>query len=292
LDNLIQTLGSVRSDASNRVTGVRPAHKRLLAYLEWAGNAANALRFQISEAEVAGLILTRRYEALLSGFGIMASPAMEAQRIVNDLVTLEIEERTAALDAAVKALKDERDHWSKAGVLVMPDSSFYIRHGNKLEDVDFASLLSLREEYVYVLIPMVIVDELDGLKQHNKQHVRWRAGYTLAVLDRLFQATSGPATLRQENFAALHTGGIPRGRIDMELLFDPPGHLRLPINDDEIVDRAMAVQRLAERRVTLLTYDTGQSTRGRNAGLKVRKLTEDTGPEPTAGDSRRDRSGA
>jgi hypothetical protein len=133
---------------------------------------------------------------------------------------------------------------------------------------------------------MVIVDELDGLKQHNKQHVRWRAGYTLAVLDRLFQATPGPSTLRDENFSALTTGGIPRGRVSVELICDPPGHGRLPINDDEIIDRALAVQALAGRGVTVLTYDTGQSMRARSAGLKEVKLTEDIGPEPTGNEHR------
>jgi hypothetical protein len=64
------------------------------------------------------------------------------------------------------------------------------------------------------------------------------------------------------------------------------------LNDDEIVDRAVAVQRLAERQVTLVTYDTGMSTRGRNAGLKVAKLTEDIGPEPTEGESRGRRGGS
>ncbi|MDF3294266.1 PIN domain-containing protein [Streptomyces silvisoli] len=58
--------------------------------------------------------------------------------------------------------------------------------------------------------------------------------------------------------------------------------MRLPINDDEIIDRALAVQTLAAREVLLLTYDTGQSTRARTAGLKVNKLRDDagSGPEP------------
>jgi hypothetical protein len=44
----------------------------------------------------------------------------------------------------------------------------------------------------------------------------------------------------------------------------------------------LAVRTMAERPVTLLTYDTGQSTRARNAGLKVVKPVEDVGPEPTS----------
>ena len=56
----------------------------------------------------------------------------------------------------------------------------------------------------------------------------------------------------------------------MELVFDSPGHVRLPINDDEIIDRVLAIQPPAGRPVTLLTYDTGQSMRARTAGLPVR----------------------
>ncbi|MEV7364416.1 hypothetical protein ACWDWT_19485 [Streptomyces sp. NPDC003343] len=62
---------------------------------------------------------------------------------------------------------------------------------------------------------------------------------------------------------------------------DQPGHVRLPITDDEIIDRAVAIQAIAVREVRLLTCDTGQHTRGRAAGLKVTKVSaKDPGPEP------------
>jgi hypothetical protein len=38
----------------------------------------------------------------------------------------------------------------------------------------------------------------------------------------------------------------------IELLCDPPGHVRLTIEDDEIVDRALSVEPLADRNVTCL----------------------------------------
>ena len=133
---------------------------------------------------------------------------------------------------------------------------------------------------IRVLVPMVVVDELDGLKQSKDRHVRWRAGYTLAVLDRLFAKTTGPARLHAAGAFPPAPDGRMRGEAMMELVFDPPAHVRLPINDDEIVDRALAIEPLADRKVTLLTYDTGQSTRARNAGLQVVKLSKDIGEEP------------
>jgi len=51
------------------------------------------------------------------------------------------------------------------------------------------------------------------------------------------------------------------------VLFDLPGHVRLAINDDEIVDRALSVQILSGKDVTFLTYDTNQALRARHAGL-------------------------
>lgn len=293
LDNLLKNLQTVHGEAYNlRSGGGSSAHKRLLAYLEWASRSAAMLGNQISGTDLATLILNGRYEVLLSSFGTMASPEREVQRVVNDLVSLELRERVDAFEAAIKTLQSERERWARAGVLVMPDSSFYIRHSDKLEQVDFAPLLKLWEESVNVLIPLVVVDELDGLKQASKQPARWRAGYTLAVIDRLFKGTTGPAVLRERNDSPIKSGGIPRGQVNVELLFDPPGHVRLPINDDEIIDRALAVQALAERPVILLTYDTGQSTRARNAGLKVVKLTEEIGPEPKEEDPRRRRGGS
>ena len=113
---------------------------------------------------------------------------------------------------------------------------------------------------------------LDGLKKSKDSHERWRAGCTLAVLDPVSASSTGPVQMTAEDFSVLRSGGLPRGEVTTELIFDPPGHVRLPINDDEIIDQAMAIQPLAERDGTLLTYDTGQSTRARVAGLPVRKL--------------------
>jgi predicted ribonuclease YlaK len=128
------------------------------------------------------------------------------------------------------------------------------------------------DKRLHLLVPMVVIDELDGIKNKGQDLKRWRAAYTVGVLERIFSPGHRmPGLLREGQYGV-------RGAIDMEILYDPPGHIRLPINDDEIIDRASAVQDLAERPVTLLTYDTGQSTRARNAGLTVVKLTEDIGP--------------
>jgi hypothetical protein len=55
----------------------------------------------------------------------------------------------------------------------------------------------------------------------------------------------------------------------------------LPNDDDEIVDQALMIDRLAGPRLTLLTYDTGMSTRARGASVKCHKFVHaPEGEEP------------
>jgi rRNA-processing protein FCF1 len=281
-DNLLSTLRRVHNDAVNLRGGSGPstAHKRLLAYLEWTSNTVRMLGNQVSSADLAHLVLTKRHELLLSGAGTLTGTEMEVQRVVNGLVSLELDQRVEAFDAAVKALDKQIKRWSAYASFVVPDSSFYIQHQDKLEDADFGPLLDVWQSPVAVLVPVVVVDELDRLKESKDRHVRWRAGYTLAVLDRVFANSAGSARLRAGDVVP-GPDGVTRSEITIEMVFDPPGHARLPINDDEIVDRALAIEPLAARKVTLLTYDTGQSARARNAGLQVVKLSKEIGDEPT-----------
>jgi hypothetical protein len=238
------------------------------------------LQSQISAADLDRLVLTRRYELLLSAAGTSVADAELEVRLVDGLLDNELDQRTAAFGAAYAVLERLIKRWSRPGVFVVADTSVFITHPDKLEETDFAPLVGVREEPIHLVVPVVIIDELDGLKHSKDNRTRWRAGYTLAVLDRVSEHNAATGLLRAEDFSALDTGGIPRGEVTIELLFDQPGHVRLPINDDEIIDRALAIEPLAGRAVTLLTYDTGQSTRARAAGARVRKLARPIGDEP------------
>lgn len=284
-DQLLRTLTQIHSDVTNlRGGGFGGANGWIAAYLKWVATAVQHLSNQVSAADLDRLVLTDGYRHLLSLLGrLNALGDVATQSAGNALVSLEVTRRVDAFDAAKNAMQAQITRWSAPGVFAVPDTSFYIKHPYKLEEVDFAPLLEVREDPIHILLPIVVLDELDGLKDRGPTpHAKWRAGYTLAVIDRIFKSSTGPATLKPEDFSALapRTGGIPRGEITMELFFDPRGHVRLPINDDELVDRTLAIQALAGREVTFLTYDTGQSTRARNAGLREMKLSLPIGEEP------------
>ncbi|MFJ3089000.1 PIN domain-containing protein [Streptomyces sp. NPDC086838] len=270
--------------AANNVRsgGYADAYRGLLAYLGWANDAVRTLARCISSADLDRLVLTRRHDALLAG----ASSGMAGshqQALVNGLVRLELDQRVEDFDAALQELNRLVGRWPTDLHLVVADSSFFIQHPTKLELADIAEVVGAGSEPIRLLIPMPVIDELDGLKQAPKQPARYRSGYTLAVLDRILgEDPSEPGVLKDRDGEVTDPTGCPtpRGEVTVEVLYDPPGHSRLPITDDEIVDRAAAAQALAGSPVTLVTYDTGQSMRGRAAGLKVCKLRQDPGEDP------------
>jgi predicted ribonuclease YlaK len=194
------------------------------------------------------------------------------------LLGLEIEDRIAAFSAAHAELDQMIQRWDRNGHFVVPDTSVFIESA-KIEELDFVGLVEFRGAPVHLLVPLAVIDELDGLKRYGSgEHRGWRARYTLAVLDRVLGNPTSIARLRDEDFSPLDSGGIPRGEVTVEILFDPPGHERLPILDDEIVSRALAAQTMAGRSITMLTHDTGQAMRSRAAGLATVKI-----PSPPGG---------
>ncbi|MEV3973519.1 PIN domain-containing protein [Streptomyces sp. NPDC050698] len=153
---------------------------------------------------------------------------------------------------------------------MVADTSFYIQNPEPLKDVDLHKVLRLPSgEHIRLLFPIVVVDEPDGMKESGKQRARWRAPHTLGLLDEVL-AGSRQGILRQAELNC--ESGEVRGEISVEIVLDQPGHVRLPIADDEIVDRAVTYQALAGRQVHLLTCDTSQHTRGCAAGLQVTKV--------------------
>jgi len=273
LDDLIQTLESAHTEAFNLRGGggAQTAHKRLLAYLEWAGRAARMLRDRVSDKDLASLVSTRRYELLLASAGTLTSSDIEVQRVVNDLVSQELNERVADFEAAIKTMKAYKDHWSSVGDLVVLDTNFYVEHPTPLIDTDLAQLsAAITSSWdMHVLVPLLVVDELDRLKRDNR--VRGRARTALKMLDEVFKRVSEDrpmGRLRPADDTGQADGSLGLGAITMELLFDPPDHVRLPDPDAEIVDRALAVQNLAGREVTMVTYDKSMAFRARSQGLK------------------------
>lgn len=258
-EELSKNLEYVRNTLVNTRRG--RAAERVAAFLAWAADAARMLRYLLAPTDVEALIFTPGYSRVLT------VPAIAPEKVLNDLVTTETDDRLAVLDAALTSLDSYRKRWAGAGQLVIFDTNVYLHQPDHvtLETLDIPGLLGVDSEPIRLLIPIVVVDELDGLKQHDKS--RSTARRTLAYLDS--HLADGLTGRIREAGPSAHTF---RGDVTAEIVFDPPGHQRLTITDDEIIDRAMAIQALAGRPVRMVTFDLGMAMRARGRGLIVQKL--------------------
>jgi hypothetical protein len=265
LDVAIALLRELATNYRNAVPpGGLPAGIRD-AYVLGATGAEGRLRTILSTMDAAAFFDDPRQRDICS---------MAPGRQLLPMISAEVDTLSERFARLAEELDLTRRLFEGAGTCLVPDTSFYIEHGEKIEDVDFHELAQWSGS-IRVLVPMIVVDELDGLKRGATPRTRWRAGYSVAVIDRVIIHPPWPGifNLRQHM--------PPRGEVTLQIVFDPPGHQRMPINDDEIVDRCLACQPFTDNQ-TVITYDTGQSTRARAAGLKVNKLSHDLGQEPGA----------
>ncbi|MFC7246936.1 PIN domain-containing protein [Catellatospora aurea] len=251
-----------------------PGHLRLTAYLQWVATTARQLRPIIRTDDIDRLLFTQHYKALLELAGTKV-PLTE-QGIVNDLLALELDALETSIRNAADAVARLIERWLDPAVFIACDANFFLHHGRELGFINFHDMIKEAGGYtdlvgnqnrVNLLVPSRVIYELDKGKTHSNKEVRKKARRALITIDDWFE---DPQKVHWEE-PRKTTSPWP-DVFSAELLLDPIGHLPMPSPDDEIIDRILAVEPFAARRVTLITYDTNMATRARATGLKVIKL--------------------
>ena len=191
--DVLETLRGIHSKIGDATNVQDSAVARATAYLGWANDSVRMLEHRVSAADISRLVLTPGYERLLTATGILSGDDTATKGVLTGLLRREIERQGELLEEAIKGLEEQILRWPPNHLYAVADTSFYIKHEHKLEDIDFADLVQA---------------------------------------------------------------------------------------DDETIDRALAAQGLTGTTVTLLTFDTSQAARARNAGLDVNKLSKPLGEEP------------
>ncbi|MFI9574595.1 PIN domain-containing protein [Microbispora rosea] len=261
--DVLETLERVRFGAMNTRSNRAPNIDFYIAYMTWAHDSVRILRYKLHAREINRLVATPRYVALL------ASP-FPAARSTTDLIELELVERIEEIKDECAQLRRLRERWNGIEQFVVPETSMIMNYSWTLDYWDLAPLLDVGSDGIHLVIPLAVIDELDNLKDRGPDQARTRARASLRTIANALKDPRDIGTLREAGFTPYDkTDTNPRGAITLEVMFDNPGHTRLPRMDDEIVDRAMAVQDLAARPVIFMTDDTGQSMRASRAGLEV-----------------------
>ncbi|MEU4574673.1 PIN domain-containing protein [Nonomuraea sp. NPDC023979] len=256
-----------------------------LAYLTWVNNTRAQLRRQISSTDLDRLVTTPRYHTVLAMQ--IPEPIVESRNAgpgrtwasisgpdtgpIREMIILEVTEHIHNLTQARATLAE----WSnlldmpeRSGPLVIADSNVYCHHPERLKEWDVGlDAQALPGQDVHLILPLAVLDELDRQKDRGQGMASTNARETIKHLDTLL-----PQGVIRQRGSAPENPSFPWGAITIDLWPDPPGHVRLPRADDEIIARAVAFQALAGRSVKLLTGDIGMSTRARMAGLEAIRL--------------------
>jgi predicted ribonuclease YlaK len=133
---------------------------------------------------------------------------------------------------------------------------------------------------VRLVIPIVVVDELDGKKYARREEFQQRARELLTLIDRYVTASppDGCTTLADH--------------VTVEVLPDEPGHFRLSTNDQEILERCEFLHQVTGHPATLVTGDSGMRIQAQSRAIDVYKLSDEDllprykqAPAATAGNS-------
>lgn len=143
------------------------------------------------------------------------------------------------LDEIERELKriSEQDEWDDSSTpRLVFDTSALVREGS-FDQFDWSKLVDA--ESARLVIPILVVRELDDLKNYGRsEKARPRLRKIMRILD---GKGRGPAMVSAS--------------ATLELLMDPPGHVRLPSHDEEIVRRAAYLQGRRGGPLKLITGD-------------------------------------
>lgn len=249
----VEALQHVRNELTNARGSGGTQDQQMMAYVGWATTQAEYLQPYVSRHDIERLVLTRDFYSLFDN-STGSSPRGFP------LLSGEIRSRLSDLDAVMTTLAEQVERWATADVLVVLDTNVYVHAPESYDKLDLAPYVGA--DNWHLLIPLVVIDELDRLKRSNGtgdsgDKVRNRARQALRLIE-----------------AAVGTGDSihPQGTATVEVVMDPDRHVRLASADDEIVDRAITIQKVAGKGVHLVTSDTGMLFRARAAGLVAHKL--------------------
>jgi predicted ribonuclease YlaK len=223
------------------------------------------------------IVYRPRYEALLR----MAS-AMPTEGVANSVLNLEFDLRESELHRVLSDIEAVAQTYDERSTLIACDTSYFV-HGPELSSQSLHQELEVEDsDALVVAVPMVVVDELDILKDRGNSNrrsggdsVRTRARGVLRFLDRATQDSrqqggglSGPL-FRNSSSESDPQGSGQIGDVHVRIVLDEPDAVRRANPDDEIVETVASEASLAGRPITLLTADYGMSMRARARGVPV-----------------------
>ena len=245
-DYTIETLTRVMNELGNTRAGGQEAWDRRDQWLRWWLAADGQLRNLFADGELAASLYVSAEKIRDVNLGALPYVLMNRE-------TDFWEERLGQVIGELTAMKPFIE---RPGLIVVPDTSAFLE-GVYFTDLDWQELIGAdAREPMRLIVPVVVIEELDKHKR-GRDRVQGRAR---SVLRRMWElGGSDPERIAR----------IPGRQLTVEVFLDGAWHVRRPVNDDEIVERALTVGEITGREVALATGDYKMLYRASAAGLKA-----------------------
>lgn len=243
IDSLTELATSLKDCAHS--PGAQEMRER---WLTWWRAADKQLEHLFADGNMTRSLYSTRNDlsALAIGPGLRSTDALQ----------YEIRVWTQHLKGAIAELQSLKSFLAIPGELVVLDTSAFIE-GTYFADADWQSMCGLGpRETARLIVPIIVIEELDDLKRNRNSRVSDRAR---SVLRKLWQ-------LHEENSTA--PVELPGRRATVEVLLDSAWHVRRAVNDDEIIIRAAFVHTITGNTVTLASGDNAMLYRAGAVGLR------------------------
>ena len=246
LDSGLETLRRMHMECGNLLN----AHGTLRLrddYLTWVDNTERQFNSLFADSTLSD--------------GLHSTPYWEIRRLTEEtprpypLVEREVTRQARRIEEAMAELTRLKTFLDRPGDIVVPDSSALVE-GVYFDQFDWAAETGLAGP-VRLVIPILVVEELDKIKDRERGRPQKRARSVVRRLRELARAVPAGEPVPFRDGAAF------------EVLLDDAMHSRFPSNDVEIIDQALGLQSLTGGDVLLACADAAMEFRARLAGLKV-----------------------
>lgn len=251
--DLVRLVRDIRTGASN-VPSPGSTTNIVMRYRSWADEAIRQLRHRFSESAVDVVVRTSAYWATIQ------MPA--GDQTTYSLVMTELTHAGSRLQKLETDLAAFLGWWDDAARIVVLDTSAVMSFGPQVGAMDWFAVLDKRPDRILRLVlPLIVIDELDNLKDRGNNTSQRQARASLKALEPMLQVG------RRTHLPEVKHDGL--GTATVEVLADPPAHQRLPSADDEIVQQAAMLKATTGLPSIVATRDTGMLIRAQLAQLEA-----------------------
>lgn len=238
IDQAIKVLKELAQDCENlyaELTGPRQDGRG--SYMNWSQRCEDQLRNFFADPAVAQDVYTDRYWRIAEVTVVDRQP-----QVIGSEIRVQTE-RLRTIAATVEGYLRLRE---RSGTIVLLDTNVLLNY-QRVDMVPWRRVTG--EEHVRLILPILVVDELDDKRYLGRPDVRERARSAIKPLDEL-----------REQFDRQGYATLPDGTT-LECLLDDPGHRPRANPDEEILDRAVFLSRVTKEQVVLVTGDRGMRFR-------------------------------